>query len=127
MSSYVLDASALLALLRSEAGADAVAARLSSAAIGSVNLSEVAAKLMAEGVPIEVVRGSVESFDLDVHPFDTNLAYRAAVLREVTGKRGLSLGDRACLALAERLEATALTADRAWTEAGLETSIEIIR
>jgi ribonuclease VapC len=127
MSSYVLDASALLALLRAEAGADVVAERLSRASIGSVNLSEVAAKLMAEGVPLEAVRQSVESFDLPVHPFDTELAYRAAALRRLARGRGLSPGDRACLVLAERLEATALTGDRAWTEVELKVPIELIR
>jgi ribonuclease VapC len=127
MNSYVLDASALLALLRAEAGADIVAARLSRACIGSVNLSEVATKLMAEGVPVEVVRMSVESFDLSVHPFDTGLAYRAAALRARTGGRGLSLGQRACLVLAERLEATALMGDRVWPGLELGVPIELIR
>lgn len=127
MSSYVLDASALLALLRAESGAEAVATKLPDAVMSSVNLSEVATKLVADGMPVEAVRESVGSLDLEIRAFDAGFAYRAASSRERTRRHALSLGDRACLALAERLDATALTADRAWAEVDLGVAIELIR
>ena len=110
----VLDASALLALLQDEPGADAVASRLPNSAISAVNLSEVVAKLTERGVPAAELRQALDGMALDVRPFDTEAAYAAGSLRRATRTLGLSLGDRACLALAMQLDAVALTTDRAW-------------
>jgi ribonuclease VapC len=110
----VLDASALLALLQAEPGADAVAPVLGHSAISAVNLSEVVAKLTDAGMPREAVRNALGELPIDVHPFDQEDGYTAGELRTVTRKASLSLGDRACLALATRLEAVAVTADRSW-------------
>ena len=124
----VLDASALLALLFNQAGADMVAARLASAVISAVNLSEVAAKLADQGMPEEGITATLREFDLDVRPFDASQARVAGALRTATRSCGLSLGDRACLALAQAVNAVVFTADRAW--AGLNVNgvrVQLIR
>ena len=124
----VLDASALLALLLGEAGADRVADLLPRSSVSAVNLSEVAAKLNERGMPEVGVRAALGDLDLDVHAFDEAAAFAAGRLLQPTRGHGLSLGDRACLALAMRLDAIAATADHAW--AGLDLDglrIELIR
>jgi PIN domain nuclease of toxin-antitoxin system len=120
---YVLDASALLAAMLGEPGAEAVEAHLAESCISSVNLSEVVAKLSERGVPGEAIRESLADLDLDVRDFDAAQAMRAGELRLATRKKGLSLGDRACLALAAELGAVALTTDAAWL--GLEHGIAV--
>lgn len=120
----VLDASALMAVLNEEPGQDFVRPRLRNAAISAVNLGEVAVKMAERGVPAWQIEATLGDFNLDVHPFDMGQALAAAALRAPTRSRGLSFGDRACLALASHLGGIALTADRAW--AGLE-GVEFIR
>ncbi len=112
----VLDASAVLALLGAEPGAEAVLAALPRATISAVNLCEVVAKLTERGVPASAIRAALEGLDLAPRPFDTEDAYAAGALRAETRALGLGFGDRACLALAARLGAEALTTDRAWTD-----------
>ena len=123
MSEIVLDASALMAVLREEPGASAVEAVLDRAAISAVNLSEVQAKLVERGTAAKIAWSSLIDLDLDVVDFDVPQAKVAGDLRRLTRIQGLSLGDRACLALAQALGLPAMTADRAW--AGLEVGIEI--
>lgn len=123
----MLDASALLALLLGEAGADAVHAILPRARISAVNLSEVVAKLQERGVPEGVIIDSLAELDLDVIPFDQPQAIRAGLLRQATRPDGLSLGDRACLASAATAGATAITTDRAWGDLDLGIAIEVAR
>ena len=110
----VLDASAVLALLGDETGAEAVLAALPRATISAVNLSEVVATLAERGMPEDAIRAALDGLDLDPRPFDAEAAYAAGALRPATRAAGLGLGDRACLALAARLGAVALTADRRW-------------
>jgi ribonuclease VapC len=127
-SSVVLDASALLALLQGEPGSDTVANMLSASAMSAVNLSEVAAKLTEHGMPREAVQRALGGLPIDVHAFDGEAAYAAGELRRLTRSAGLSFGDRACLALAMRLGATAMTADRAWASLGEGTGrVTVIR
>jgi len=123
VSEIVLDASALMAVLREEPGAAAVEAVLDQAAISAVNLSEVHAKLVERGTPAEIAWSWLVDLDLDVVRFDTPQARIAGDLRPLTRARGLSLADRACLALAQVLGLPAMTADRAWS--GLAVGIEI--
>jgi len=124
----VLDASALLALLHGERGADRVAAALPGAVLGAVNLSEVVAKLAERGMPANTIRVVLQGLDLDVRTFDADLAYAAGELRRTTRAQGLSLGDRACLALAARLDAVVLTTDRSWSGAEVpQATIQLIR
>lgn len=125
---YVLDASALLALLNNEPGGETVESTLREAAISSVNLAEVLQKSLAREVDIRGLREDLESLGLRVTPFDTADAETAAKLWTNTKTLGLSLGDRACLALAKRLRLPAVTADSNWRkveEAGIR--IELIR
>ena len=124
---YILDASALLALMLGEPGADAVHAILPNARISAVNLSEVVAKLQERAVPDDVIVDSLAELDLDVIAFDQPQAMRAGLLRQATRAAGLSLGDRACLASAATTGATAITTDRAWSDLDLGVSIEVAR
>ena len=123
----MLDASALLALVHREAGAERVKAALPAAVLSTVNLAEVVTKLVERGMPPDDIADLLQSFDLDLHAFDETLAFETGVLRASTRGRGLSLGDRACLALARRLGASVLTADRAWQGLALGVPIEMLR
>lgn len=109
----VLDASAVLAFLHGEDGADAVEEALLSGAIaGAANWSEVAQKVRASGRDWDLARGLLESYGLTIEPVSVLDAEQAA-LRWATDA-SLSLGDRLCLALGDRLGSEVLTADRAW-------------
>jgi len=124
---YVLDASALLAAMLGEPGAERVREVLSEARVGTVNLSEVVAKLQDHGVPDPVIDESLEDLGLVVVPFDAAQAVRAGKLRGITRAAGLSLGDRACLALAGEIGGIALTTDRAWNAIRVGVAIEQAR
>jgi ribonuclease VapC len=116
----VLDASALLAHLRDEPGADVVAEAIASGAvISTVNLAEVFSRVADRGGdPAKLAADITQSGLLDgaitVEPFTAADAIDDGRLRPLTRDAGLSLGDRACLALARRLDAPALTADTDW-------------
>lgn len=112
MTSAVLDASAVLALVRDEAGADKVAAHIGRAAISTVNLQEVVGELLLSGLDEATTRELLDELRLDVRAHDAGAAYAAATLRAWTKDYGL--GDRACMALAMQLGAPALTTDREW-------------
>ena len=128
MSSGVLDASCLLALLNQERGAHVVADAIGGGAfVSAVNFSEVVAKLAERGVAEPVIRNSLETLGLEVVAFDSDLAYVAGLLRPDTRKAGLSFGDRACLALASRRGTEVLTADRAWGDLDLNVAVRLIR
>jgi ribonuclease VapC len=127
VSSWVLDASALLALLHSEPGSERVAAVLPDAAIASVNFSEVVAKLAHEGRDEAEIRGYLDALGLQIVELDTELAYQTGFLRPLTKSIGLSLGDRACLALAVSLGVPALTCDRIWATLNLDIAVELMR
>lgn len=116
MTDVVLDASALLALLVAESGAENVAAVIPGAAIGAVNLEEVVSKLALRGMPEDEIRLAVSTLGLVVHPFTAQMAFRSGLLRPITDRYGLSLGDRAALALARELNAPIYTADSVWRE-----------
>lgn len=133
MSTYVLDASALLAYLQDEPGAEIVAEAVAEGAVVStVNLAEVlgsAAELGREPRDLaeELRRSSLLDGAIAVEPFTAVDAVEAARLRRDTRRLGLSLGDRACIATATRLEAPALTADAAWGELDLDLELRQIR
>lgn len=127
MAETVLDASALLALLGDEPGGGRVTACLPEALMSAVNLAEVAGVLIRSGVPPVEARGLLDDLALTVIPFDEDHAHRAAALRPATRAAGLSLGDRACLALAQSRNLPALTADRAWGKLKIGIRIEVIR
>jgi ribonuclease VapC len=110
----VLDASAVLALLFEEPGAEVVQAHLRAGIVGAANIAEVLAKLSDHGVPAHDALRAVAILGLEVASMTDSQAQRSAGLRPATRAAGLSLGDRACLALAAELGAPALTADRSW-------------
>ncbi|MBI3776080.1 MAG: type II toxin-antitoxin system VapC family toxin [Gammaproteobacteria bacterium] len=114
MSEYLLDASALLALLHREPGEKKVAETIANATICTVNLAEVIGKLQDTGIPNEAAQTAVETLGLRVVAFDQAMAFEAGRLRVLTRALGLSLGDRACLAAGIVLELPVLTADREW-------------
>lgn len=110
----VLDASAVLAFLQGESGADRVEADLEGGVVGAANWAEVAQKVRVSGGDWGIARSLLLSYDLRIEPVTLRDAERAASLW--TRGSGLSLGDRLCLALAHRLDTVVLTADRAWGE-----------
>jgi PIN domain nuclease of toxin-antitoxin system len=126
---FVLDASALLCLLRAETGAEAVAEVLPQSVIGAVNLSEVYAKLAEAGGAEAQITQALGVLRLAIEPFDDEQARMAGILRLPTRPLGLSLGDRACLALAKQRRSVAVTTDRAWSRlpADLGLSVRIVR
>lgn len=124
MSGCVLDASAILALGQAEEGAQVVAEHLESAAISTVNWSEVLRKSRQRAVRTDDLRDALVEATVTFVSFDETDAETAATLWERTRPLGLSLADRACLALAARLGVPALTADRAWSE--LDVGVEIV-
>ncbi len=122
----VLDASALLALLNQEPGAERVRAVLAEAMVSAVNCAEVYSKLSEWNVAF-VGFDELISVVPTVMGFDVGLARRAGELSAATRHLGLSLGDRACLALAEREGLPALTADRKWARLDIGIAVELIR
>jgi len=126
MPRAVLDASALLALLYREPGAVVVERYFAQAVVSSVNFSEVAAKLSDRGIDSQEVLEILSGLGLEVREFDTELALMAGALRAVTRPLGLSLGDRACLALGIAEGAPILTTDRAWAGVPMETAAEVV-
>jgi PIN domain nuclease of toxin-antitoxin system len=123
----VWDASALLALLQREPGQATATAWLPGAALSSVNWSEVVQKTLARQGDIELLRQGIAGLGIRIVPFAQAEAERAARLWPQTQPLGLSLGDRACLALALEQGVPVLTPDRAWTQLALDCQIELIR
>ena len=124
---YVLDASALLCLLNQEPGAAAVSAVMAGAKISAVNLIEVISKLIDKGLDGGTIVSDLSELDIVVMDLDRRQAERAALLRLETRGQGLSLGDRACLALAYETGSIALTGDRAWATLKLDIEVELFR
>jgi ribonuclease VapC len=126
-SGIVADASAVIALLIGEPFHGFDPQRLANASISAVNLSEVLAPLLAIGMPESAVDIAVANRNLRVVPFDEPQARAAARLRSVTRQAGLSLGDRACLALGLRLGSPVVTADRVWASVDVGVEIVLVR
>ncbi|MHB8621134.1 MAG: type II toxin-antitoxin system VapC family toxin [Chloroflexota bacterium] len=110
----MLDSSGALAYLQDEPGGDEVLEILGQSVISAVNWSEILQKSAARGVDPAAVISHLLGMGLTVVPFGAADAETAAGLWTATRAAGLSLGDRACLALAQRLAIPAVTADRAW-------------
>lgn len=127
VASCVLDASALLALLNSEPGGEIVADLLASAVISSVNWSEVVQKSLDRQADVDGLRQDLEALGLEIRSFTAEDAERTAHLRAITERLGLSLGDRACLALAASLGLPAVTADRIWDDLEIGIAVRIAR
>jgi|APFEC2959095171_1045051.scaffolds.fasta_scaffold00016_21 ribonuclease VapC len=127
MMRYILDASAVLAVLNGEPGADFVNDRLSESGLSVVNAVEVGTRLVDAGMTPAAAREAISLLGLETIPFDTDLAHLAVGLRPLTAAAGLSLADRACLGTAIRHKAIALTSDKAWSRVDPGCAVEQIR
>ena len=121
--SVVLDASAVLVLLLDEPGAGAVADVLGEGLLSAVNLAEVLSKLSDRGAEMTGLSDHLARAGVLVEPMTEADAAEVALLRQLDSHRVLSLGDRCCLALARRLSAPVLTADRVWSE--IDSGVEV--
>ena len=122
--SVVLDASALLAYLQGEPGGERVKAVLGQAVLSTVNWAEVIGKAREQGVETKGLQEDLASLGLAFEPFSATQAEIAGRLKERTKRLGLSLGDRACLALGCDQGETVYTADRAWLN--LDVGVEVV-
>ncbi len=127
MTDYVLDASAVLAVIQEEPGAERIEAHLDTGCISAVNLAEIVGKLQDRGLGDNEINELIALLDLDTRILDKEGAVFLGKLRQTTKVAGLSLGDRACLALAHSLGATAITMERAWKDLELGVAIEVAR
>jgi ribonuclease VapC len=127
VSSVVLDASALLAILHREAGHEKAKRRLAGAAISAVNYSETLKKLVEAGCDLRTAQFHLENFALTVVPFDRAQAGITAELWTAGRKLGLSFADRACLALGMLLKADVITGDKRWKEADVGVTVLLFR
>ena len=100
---------------------------LSGACISAVNYSEVVARLIERGLSAQTLADSLLDMDLDVRPFDHVQAEQAGLLRTKTRELGLSLGDRACLALALQLGRSVATGDKVWAKLDIGIDVDLIR
>ena len=126
-SRYVFDSSSVLAIVLDEVGADFAVTRLADGCISSVNQTEIVTRLLDLGWSIPDAFAINDMLGLEVIPFDEDEALSAAALRTSTRSKGLSLGDRACIATAQIIGGTAVTADKAWAEIKLPCPVEVIR
>ena len=126
MSSVVLDASALLALLKGEPGGGKVASVIADAAISVVNLSEVVSHFVRAGMPVRDVEDMLNALPFTLVAADAGLAWEAGRLRVDTAEAGLSLGDRFCLALARRDGLPAWTVDKAWKTIAGSANVKVV-
>ena len=125
MTLVILDASVVIAAVLDEPGGDAVFDRIDSALVGAVNVAEVYAYAAVNGLPTDAFDAFFAETAIEVVPLDHELAVAAGRLAVVTRKAGLSLGDRACLALAQSRGASVLTADRAWRQVAADVGVKI--
>lgn len=127
MNRWVLDASALLALLNRESGHGRVAdALVEGAMMSTVNLSEVVAKLADSGLTEAEICEAIDPLGIDYAAFDEEGAILAGMLRPTSREVGLSLGDRACVALGNLSGLPVLTSDLAWNDLDLDSGVEIV-
>ena len=127
LTEYVLDASALLALINDEPGADKVRPLLAESIISAVNFCETVHKLRRRGLPVEAVRETLTPLVPPPVPFDEAMAYVAASTHERTRGQGISLADCACLALALSHDLPAVTTEKAWESCDVGVKVVRIR
>lgn len=116
MARVVIDASAVIALLRDEAGAEVIGTYAGDALLSAVNLQEVIKALLVRGFSIDVARAMIDALHLEIRPHTSEDAYAAAGLYDATKAHGRGLGDRTCMALAIAEGLPALTTDQEWAK-----------
>jgi PIN domain nuclease of toxin-antitoxin system len=121
----LLDASALIAALYGEPGADTVAEHLGDASVVTINLEEVAGRLLRDGMDMATARRTIDALDVDMVEFTVAMAWRSAELRALL-PIPLGIADRACLAAASVLATPVITADAAWRDAGDACQVRVI-
>jgi PIN domain nuclease of toxin-antitoxin system len=126
VSEYILDASALIAMLRSEPGADRVSKTISDARMSVINYSEVVSYFVHAGMDARDVDAMLDPLPIEWIPVDKELANLAGRLRKSTASAGLSLGDRFCIALAKRDGLAAWTADKGWKTIESDVGVEVV-
>ena len=126
MTVAVLDASALLAMLKVEPGGARVAEVLAKSRMSAVNHAEAVSHFVYRGIPLEEVEATLLPLPVEIIPADRALATLAGSLRAVTAQAGLSLGDRFCLAQALRDGLPAWTADRSWADVADAVGVEVV-
>jgi ribonuclease VapC len=124
--SVVLDASALIAMLKGEKGATKVAGAIAGARVSSVNYAEVVSHFIFAGMPAHDVDAMLQPLPLSVVAADGTLATLAGRLRGITAEAGLSLGDRFCLALAQRDGLPAWTSDESWKKVADAVGVKVV-
>jgi ribonuclease VapC len=125
---YVMDASALLALMQDERGGDVVNELIveHECVASSVNIVEVGTRLIDKGLAPAHLARTLKELDVQTIDFDLEQALACASLRVTTRQAGLSLGDRACLALAQLMKGTAVTADSAWVDVADAACVKVL-
>ena len=127
MSEAVLDASAIVAVIKREPGFDNVLPVLFGGIVSSINIAEVVTWYAMRNFSQDNIRTAINDLRVRVMQFDQPRAVAAGLLASRTMRRGLSLADRACLALALELGLPVLTADRAWVGLDLGVDVRLIR
>ena len=127
MTARTLDTSVIMAILLDESGRDTAARLAPGGILSSVNLAEIITKCIEKAVPPDIAQDYIRHSNIEIVSFDAAHAALAGDLFKVAKKGVLSLGDRACIATAMKLNAVALTADRAWSTLDLPCQIELIR
>lgn len=125
--SAVLDSSAVLAVIWNEPGSDMVLDRLDGAVMSAVNYAEVLTKIADRGIDGKRAKTLLASLAIETVDFDKAQAENVSQLRSQTRHLGLSLGDRACIALAITKDWPVLTADKAWAELSLSVEVQLVR
>jgi PIN domain nuclease of toxin-antitoxin system len=121
---YVLDSSALIALVRGEPGSETVRAAMGASVVCAVNLTETMAKLIRAGGEPRLVERYLRGLQFEIIPWDEELAWESRDLCSLAWTHGISFADRACLALARHLRLAAITSDAAWKN--LDVGVRVI-
>ncbi len=127
MNEVILDSSALLALIKKEQGAEIVEKLIGRVIMSSINLSEVAATLLDSDMSVKECQECIEPFIEKIIPFGKEESFSTAALKKLTKHKGLSQGDRACIALGLSTGYPIYTADKVWAELDLNCIINMIR
>ena len=124
---YVLDSSAVIALVRREHGWEKVQAALEHSVISAVNLTESMTRLIRQGGEPRLVERLLKALDLEVVPWDEELAWAGRDLCPLAWTNGISFADRACLTLARHLGLAAMTADSEWKKPSHGVRVSLFR